>query len=50
VAGLGVAGGATHDGLIAPEAQAHRRTLLTFDERAVSAYERVGVRFTILTP
>lgn len=40
---LGVAGGATYDGLIAMTAAASGATLVTLDRRALATYERVGV-------
>lgn len=39
---LGVAGGATYDGLIAMTAAASGATLVTLDQRALATYERVG--------
>ena len=42
LAAAGVFGGATCDGLVALEAVAHGRTLLTLDERAQSMYRRLG--------
>lgn len=39
---LGVAGGATYDGLIAMTAAASGATLVTLDRRALTTYERVG--------
>jgi hypothetical protein len=45
LAGASVFGGATYDGLVALEAAAHGRTLLTLDERAQEAYRRLGVPF-----
>jgi hypothetical protein len=44
----GVFGGATYDGLVALEAQAHGRTLLSLDERAQETYRRLGVTFRVL--
>jgi predicted nucleic acid-binding protein len=41
----GVYGGAGYDGLVALEAQAHGRTLLSLDERAQDTYRRLGVPF-----
>lgn len=41
----GVFGGATYDGLVALEAAAHQRTLVTLDERAQRTYRRLGVPF-----
>ncbi len=46
LAGAGVFGGASYDGLVALEARAHGRTLLTLDERAQSIYQRLGAAFT----
>ena len=40
--GAGVSAGATYDGLIALEAKAHGRTLLTLDARALETYRRLG--------
>ncbi len=40
---LGVAGGATYDGLIAMTAAAEGATLVTLDKRALATYGRVGV-------
>jgi hypothetical protein len=45
LAGAGVFGGASYDGLVALEANVHRRTLLTLDERAQSTYQRLAVVF-----
>jgi predicted nucleic acid-binding protein len=42
LARAGVAAGATYDGLIALEANAHGRTLLTLDARARETYRRLG--------
>lgn len=44
----GVFAGAAYDGLVALEAHAHERTLLTLDERAQSTYRRLGVAFTVI--
>lgn len=49
LAGAGVFGGASYDGLVALEAKAHARTLLTLDERAQSTYQRLGAAFTVIT-
>jgi hypothetical protein len=49
LAGAGVFGGASYDGLVALEAKAHRRTLLTLDERAQPTYQRLGVAFNAIT-
>ena len=45
LAAAGVFGGATYDGLVALEAHAHGRTLLSLDERAQDTYRRLGVAF-----
>jgi toxin FitB len=42
LARAGVSAGATYDGLIALEAKAHGRTLLTLDARARETYRRLG--------
>jgi toxin FitB len=44
----GVFGGASYDGLVALEASAHERTLLTLDQRARSTYQRLGVPFRVI--
>lgn len=49
LAGAGVFGGAGYDGLVALEAKAHARTLLTLDERAQYTYQRLGAEFTVIT-
>ena len=48
LAAANVLGGATYDGLVALEAQAHGRTLLTLDERAQATYRRLGVPFRVI--
>jgi toxin FitB len=48
LAAAGVLGGATYDGLVALEAHAHRRPLLTLDERAQATYQRLGVAFSVI--
>ena len=48
LADAGVFGGASYDGLVALEAKANGRTLLTLDERAQSTYRRLGVAFTVI--
>jgi hypothetical protein len=48
LAAAGVFGGATYDGLVALEAAAHGRTLLTLDSRAQVAYQRLGVAFDVI--
>jgi hypothetical protein len=45
----GVSGGASYDGLVALEAAAHDRTLLTLDERAQVTYRRLGVAFEVVS-
>jgi len=44
LAGLGVAGGAVYDALVALAAAQHAAELATRDARAVATYELVGVR------
>jgi hypothetical protein len=48
LAAAGVFGGASYDGLIALEARAHSRALLTLDERAQTTYRRLGAAFTVI--
>jgi toxin FitB len=48
LAGAGVFGGASYDGLVALEAKAHRQTLLTLDERAQPTYRRLGAEFSVI--
>jgi hypothetical protein len=43
LAGAGVFGGASYDGLVALEARAHGRVLLSLDMRAQETYRRLGV-------
>ena len=50
LAGAGVFGGASFDGLVALEAKSHGHELLTLDERAQSTYRRLGVPYTVITP
>lgn len=50
LAGAGVSGGASYDGLVALEASAHAHTLLTLDDRAQSTYQRLGTEFTVIAP
>jgi hypothetical protein len=45
LAAAGVLGGATYDGVVALEAQAHDEPLLTLDRRAQETYRRLGVAF-----
>ena len=49
LASQGVSGGAAYDGLIALTAARYEAELLTLDRRASSTYERVGVRFVLLS-
>jgi hypothetical protein len=48
LAGAGVFGGASYDGLVALEADAHGHGLLTLDRRAQSVYQRLGVAFSVI--
>jgi hypothetical protein len=48
LAGAGVFGGASYDGLVALEADAHGHALLTLDTRAQSTYQRLGVAFKVI--
>lgn len=48
LAEAGVFGGATYDGLVALEAHAGGRRLLTLDRRAQETYRRLGVAFDAL--
>ena len=48
LAAAGVRGGATYDGLVALEAKAHGRTLLTLDERAPETDGRRGAAFSVI--
>jgi len=48
LAAAGVFGGATYDGLVALEAGAHDRILLTLDERAQSTYRRLAAPFRVI--
>jgi len=48
LAGLGVVGGAAHDGLIALTARAAGATLLTLDRRAAATYRRCEVETRLL--
>jgi hypothetical protein len=47
-AAAGIFGGASYDGLVALEANAHGRTVLTLDRRALSTYQRLGVPFRVI--
>jgi predicted nucleic acid-binding protein len=42
LAGVGIRGGASYDGLIAATALAHGRRLVTLDRRALPTYEAIG--------
>lgn len=48
LAGAGIAGGATYDGLVALAAREHGAVLVTRDARARSTYERLGVAVEVL--
>jgi hypothetical protein len=48
LAAAGVHGGASYDALVALEARAHDRTVLTLDERARQTYARLGVAFRVV--
>lgn len=48
LAGLGVAGGAVYDAMIALAAVEHKCTLATRDQRAKATYELVGVAVEII--
>lgn len=48
LAAAGVSGGAAYDGLIALEADAHGRSLVTLDIRAQATYRRLGLAFRAL--
>jgi toxin FitB len=48
LAEAGVFGGAAYDGLVALEAAAHDRVLLTLDRRAVTTYQRLGAPFRLI--
>ncbi|MGV0741056.1 PIN domain-containing protein [Mycolicibacterium sp. XJ870] len=45
---LGIAGGATYDGLVALAAREHRAVLVTRDARARATYEALGVTTQVL--
>jgi hypothetical protein len=49
LAGAGVFGGATYDGLVALQATAHDHELLTLDQRAQVTYRRLAVPFRDLS-
>jgi len=48
LAHLGVAGGATYDGLVALAAKDNAATLATHDARALATYQAVGVEVTLV--
>jgi hypothetical protein len=48
LASAGVFGGASYDGLVALEARAHGRELLSLDGRAQETYRRLSVRFQVV--
>jgi toxin FitB len=48
LAGAGVFGGASYDGLVALEADAHGHVLLSLDRRAQGTYRRLRVAFEAL--
>ena len=48
LAGAGIFGGTSYDGLVGLEAQAHGRVLISIDRRAQETYHRLGVRFTAI--
>ena len=48
LAPLGIAGGATYDGLVALAALEHEAVLVTRDSRARGTYEAVGVPVTVI--
>ena len=48
LAAAGVGAGATYDGLVALEARAHERVLLTCDSRAQDTYRRLGAAFRVV--
>jgi hypothetical protein len=49
LAGAGIFGGASYDGLVGLEALAHGRLLLTLDRRAQETYRRLGVAFRVVS-
>jgi hypothetical protein len=48
LARVGVCGGASYDGVVALEAAAHGRRLLSLDRRAHRTYARLGVAFDVI--
>lgn len=49
MADRGVLGGSAYDGLIALTAAGHDAELLTLDRRAGRSYDRLGIRFSLLS-
>lgn len=47
LAAVGIKGGAVYDGLVGMTARTHGRTRLTFDRRALPAYDAVGVDLAV---
>jgi len=47
-AGLGLAGGAVYDGLVAATAREHRLPLITCDRRAEPTYRALGISYELL--
>jgi hypothetical protein len=41
-------GGASYDGLVALEAKAHERALLSLDTRAATTYQRLGTSYSLI--
>lgn len=50
LARLGIAGGATYDGLVGLAARMHSIALATRDARAKATYEAVGLRVSVIAP
>ena len=48
LASAGVFGGASYDGIVALEAHAHGRVLMSLDQRAQETYRRLRVPFTAI--
>jgi toxin FitB len=48
LARVGVAAGASYDGVVALQAAAHEETLLTLDRRAQNAYRRLAANFRVI--
>ena len=47
LAAVGIKGGAVYDGLVGMTARTHGRTRLTFDRRALPAYDAVGMDLAV---